>query len=88
MTNIQSRFCNSDGVAQFFVHGVSCFVEVRNISLCSERFCARLNVTEMLFFQVGACVSGSEGGHIVCNCFCLIGFSSLLATCGRRGGFR
>ena len=24
---------------------------------------------------------------MVCNCFCLIGFSSLLATCGRRGGF-
>ena len=60
---------------------------MRNLSLCSDRVSARLKVTEMLFFQVCACVSDSEGGHIVCVSFCLIGFSSLLATCGKRGGF-
>ena len=45
----------------------------------------RLKVTEMLFFQLGACVSDSEGGHIVCDSFCLIGFSSLLATWAKEG---
>ena len=44
-------------------------------------------MTEVLFLQVGACVSDSEGGHIVCCCFRLIGFFSLLVTCGKRGGF-
>ena len=57
------------------------------MSSCSDRLCARLNVTEMLFFQVGACVSDSEGGHIDCYCFRLIGFFSLLATCGTRSRF-
>ena len=37
--------------------------------------------------RLGACVSDIEGGHIVCDSFCLIGFSSLLATCGKRGCF-
>ena len=60
---------------------------MRNLSLCSDRVCARLKVTEILFFQVGACVSDSEGGHIVCDSFCLIGFSSLLATSCTRGFF-
>ena len=59
---------------------------MRNISLCSDRVCARLEVPEILFFQVG-CVSDIEGGHIVCDSFCLIGFSSLLATSCKRGCF-
>ena len=36
---------------------------------------------------LGACVSDSEGGHIVCDSFCLIEFSSLLATSCKKGGF-
>ena len=50
-----------------------------NIFCVPIEFAARLEVTEILFFQVG-CVSDIEGGHIVCDSFCLIGFSSLLGT--------